>query len=487
MLGAAGLLTLVTLLGLVAGLGREWLLVATWGAGARTDGFLIALFVPEAVRTILAGGVLSSAAMAWWQAQDASARAPWLGRLTLGLAGVGLALALALSLGAPLWVRLIGPGLPPDVRPATEHALQTLAWTLPALILQALWSVPLQAQGRFLLAGLASLAYNLPAVAYLAWHRFEATHANEAALAWAFVLGATATALMMWPAVRQQGLAWHTLRWHGATLRELLRRTAPLLGGALMGQGMMLAERVVASYLGEGVVTVLNLARKLVNLPLVALMSVNQVLLGLMSRGHLSERLPLLRQGLALNTLVTTPAAVGLLLSAQAIVALLFPQVQGTAILGPLLGWYAVALVLAGWNTLLARYNHAAGDSRLPFACEALGNLAQALSLPLLAWLWGAQGMAMALLLGVLANGVLLMQANRLWAQVRLPSLLLCASVSLGLSAALLPWWPLTPLWRLGASTAAGMVCLLALAAVLRPWQTLPASASTPASPAPLP
>lgn len=31
MLGAAGLLTLVTLFGLVAGLAREWLLVDAWG------------------------------------------------------------------------------------------------------------------------------------------------------------------------------------------------------------------------------------------------------------------------------------------------------------------------------------------------------------------------------------------------------------------------------------------------------------------------
>ncbi|WP_368858588.1 lipid II flippase MurJ, partial [Enterobacter hormaechei] len=87
-------------------------------------------------------------------------------------------------------------------------------------------------------------------------------------------------------------------------------------------------------------------------------------MLGLMSRQGGAERLTLLRQGLALNTLITTPAAIGLMLSAQALVLLLFPRVVGTAMLGPLLGWYAVALVGAGWNTLLARYNHAAGDTR---------------------------------------------------------------------------------------------------------------------------
>jgi murein biosynthesis integral membrane protein MurJ len=472
MLGAAGLLTVVTLLGLVAGLGREWLLVASWGAGARTDGFLIALFIPEAVRMILAGGVLSSAGMALWQSRSDADRLSWLGQLTVGLAALGISLSLLFVLGAPWWISLIGPGLSEAARPATQGALAVMAWALPALILQALWSVPLQAQARFLLPGLASLVYNLPPVLWLAWHR---SHATELDVAWAFVAGAIASACLMVPAVRRLGLGVAHLRWHGAPLRELGARAAPLLGSAVTGQALMLLERMVASYLGEGVVTVLNLARKLVNLPLVALMSINQVLLGLMSRGSDGERLPLLRQGLALNTLVTTPAAVGLLLSAQAIVLLLFPKVQGTAILAPLLGWYAAALVIAGWNTLLARYNHAAGDTRLPFVCETAGNLIQAVTLPLLAWLLGAQGIAIALLLGVLVNGALMLHFNALWRQVRLSKLVLAGSIPLGLSAAvLLPVWPSEPLYRLLASTAAGAACLITMAVWLKPWRPQP-------------
>ena len=63
MLGSAFWLTLATLLGLCLGFAREWLLVASWGAGERSDAFLIALFLPEALRMSLAGGVLSAAAL----------------------------------------------------------------------------------------------------------------------------------------------------------------------------------------------------------------------------------------------------------------------------------------------------------------------------------------------------------------------------------------------------------------------------------------
>ncbi|MCX8573096.1 hypothetical protein, partial [Aminobacter sp. MET-1] len=67
---------------------------------------------------------------------------------------------------------------------------------------------------------------------------------------------------------------WKLGRGSGAG-RELLARMAPLFGSNLASHGLALLERMVASLLGEGAVTWLNLARKLINLPLVALMSLN--------------------------------------------------------------------------------------------------------------------------------------------------------------------------------------------------------------------
>ena len=64
MFGSTLWLTLATLAGLALGFAREWLLVASWGAGARSDAFLVALFLPEALRMTLAAGLLSAAAFA---------------------------------------------------------------------------------------------------------------------------------------------------------------------------------------------------------------------------------------------------------------------------------------------------------------------------------------------------------------------------------------------------------------------------------------
>jgi len=469
MFGATSVLTLVTLTGLVAGFAREWLLVASWGAGARTDGFLIAMFLPEALRTMLSAGVLSSGALALWQARAAHERPLWLGQMSMALGLMAVAFAAVLHLGAPLWVHLVGPGLADTQRALTESTLRCLAWSIPGIVMQGLWTVPLQAQGRFLLAGLGSLLYNLPAIAYLGLMRERAT---EHDLAFAFVLGGLAMMLVMAPSVWRLGLRPGHMGLSLAPLRELGRRLLPLLASGAAGQGLQLLERIAASYLGEGAVTLLNLTRKLINLPLIALMSLNQVLLGLMSEGGESRRVPLLRRGMATVTMVSLPAAVGLMLSAPALVALLFPKVHGTAMLAPLLGWYAVILVVAGWNAMLARYNYATGNTRLPLGCELSGNALQALSLPVLAWLWGAPGIVVSALLGTLLTGALLLRRNQLWGPLGLTGQMLGGAGMLAVCGLwIAPMLSAPSTINLAISALVALLCLLVLAACLTPWR----------------
>lgn len=468
MLGAASLLTLVTLAGLVTGFAREWLLVANWGAGARTDAFVIAMFIPEAVRSMLAAGLLTSAALALWQGRSEAQRAPWFSQLSMVMALGSVVLAALVSLGAPWLVHGMGPGLPPARMQDTVSALRILAWSLPGLVLQAWWSVPRQAAGHFLLAGMGSLLYNLPAMLYLLWQRQQA---QETLLSGAFVMGSIAMALVMLPSAWRSGLRPVSLAGSREAVLELGRKLAPLLSSAAASQGMTLLERIVASYLGEGVVTAVNLARKLINLPLIALQSLNQVLLSLMSRSE-AARMSLLRRGLRAVTVVSLPPALGLMLGSPALVALLFPKVQGTAIVVPLLAGYASVLVLASWNTLLARYHYAEGDTRGPVLAELRGSLLQALVLPPLAWLTGTMGIVWALLLGTLLTARLLLQVPALRQGLGLlPQALACAAW-LALSWLVLrPHLSADPLWQLAQAAAVGAVCLLAMALWLRPWR----------------
>ena len=467
MFGSTLWLTLATLAGLVAGFAREWLLVAAWGAGSRSDGFLVAVFLPEALRMTLAAGLLAAAALPLYQQRDPHRQQAWLASLSPRLLGVGLALFAVLALGAPLWVRLIGPGL--DVAAHAEAAanLRWLAACAPGLVMHGLFSIPLQARQRFVLPGLGSLLFNLPPVLYLF---IRGSSSDSAELAMSFFAGSVLMCLPLLVPVWSFG--WRPWQISGDPLagRELLGRIGPLLASNVASQGLALLERLIASFLGEGAVTWINLARKLINLPLIALMSLNQVLLGMMSGEQGQQRLALLRRGLDAATLLSLPAAFGLIGASPTLIHLLMPAQSVDGPLPALLAWFATPLVFGAWNAMLARYAYASGDTRLPLNCELLGSLVNAALLVVLPYCIGLPGIALAALGGVVVTNLLLMHRQQLLGQLGWPLQWGLSGVLLGVAAL-----ALHPLhndgWQLGLSSLAGALVLVGLGLWLKPWK----------------
>lgn len=404
MFGATTLLTLTTLAGLVAGFAREWLFVANWGAGSRTDTFLVAMFLPEAIRTILSGGVLSAACLPLWQRRNPSQQLHWLaGQFWYWLAiGIGLTF-LVMVFSGPL-VQLIGSGLSQDNKKLAVDVLFWLSLTFPGLLVQAVLTVPAQAKGHFLWAGMGSLLFNLPAVTYL-WLKGSDAQPQGAALS--FVLGSLLSVLVLLPGTWSYGWRpWQ--RGETSIVRETWKQLWPLLVSSGASQGLAWLERVTASFLGEGSITLVNLARKLINIPLIALMSLNQVLLSRMSAEAGAARRTTLNQGLFICAALTLPAAVGFIIVAPTLVFWAFPAYLVSGPLPGLLSLFSVSIVFGSWNALLARFYYASGDTRGPLACELRGSLLQGLCLLGFPWVLGLNGIALAAMAGVISTGIML-------------------------------------------------------------------------------
>ncbi|QMV63060.1 lipid II flippase MurJ [Pseudomonas berkeleyensis] len=467
MLGSAAWLTLVTLLGLALGFAREWLQVSAWGAGAQSDAFLVALFLPEAVRMSLAGGLLSAAALPLYLAEDDRGRLAWIQALIPQLALIGSLLSLLILLLAPWIVQFIGMGLAVSGQMQAAEVLRILAWCIPGLLLHALLSVPLQASERFVMAGLGSVLFNLPPVAYLLW---MGQQSSLSGVAEACVLGSFLMVSLLLPWPWRQG--WRP--WHASISTDamclLWRRMLPLLGSNAASQGLALVERLMASFLGDGAVTYVNLARKLVNLPLVALMSLNQVLLGLMSSRASTERIPLLRRGVETASLLALPAGIGLVGSAPALVTLLLPAALGQGPLPLLLACFALVLVFGCWNALLARYAYSTGNTAQPLYCELLGSAINAALLLALPWSIGLAGIPLASLAGVLVTALALMRQQGVLKRLPWGRYWICAAALLSASAVWLfeissPWL------QLGLTTLFASLTMVSLACVLKPWR----------------
>lgn len=469
MFSAASWLTITSLLGLGLGFAREWLLVSAWGVGEQSDAFLVALFLPEAVRISFAGGLLSAAALPLYLESSEQQRPSWLAAVLPQLTGLALFISLILLLLAPWLVQLIGPGLTAQGSLLASNSLSLLAWCLPGLMLQALLCIPLQARERFVLAGTGSLLFNLPPVLFLAT---QGSHTSPSELALAFVGGSLLMPAALLPSIWQHG--WRPWHLSGSTqeLRQLATRIGPLLASNAASQGMALLERLAASLLGEGVVTWVNLARKLMSLPLVALMSINQVLLGLMSGRSEHERLGLLRRGLDTANLLALPAGIGLIGAAPMLVTLLLPQQSMDGPLPLLLAGFSLSLVFGCGNAMLARYAYAVGDTRQPLYCELLGSALNALLLVALTPLLGVLGIPLAMLAGVIVTGLLLMHRLSLIKQLPWARQWSINCILLALAGSLL--FPLSNSWlQLLLSSLAGAIVLIWLALWHRPWQAI--------------
>jgi murein biosynthesis integral membrane protein MurJ len=473
MLGAAFWLTLATLTGLAAGFAREWLLIAAWGAGTQSDAFLVAIFLPEALRVMLAGGILSAAALPLYQKRHADAQREWLVVLTPQLLLAGLFLSMLLAFFAPWIILATGPGLSAAAGQTATHSLRLLAWCIPGFLMYALFAVPLQAQERFTRVGLGSLFFNLPPVIYLL---VAGKNSLPAGVALACLTGSLMMPLALLPPLHRHDWRGWRRRCSIQEIMELARSMGALLASAAASQGVLLLERMAASFLGEGAVTWVNLARKLVNLPLVALMSLNQVLLALMSGKEGMARLALLKRGLDCATLLTLPTALAIVGAAPALTHFLLPPKVETKALAFLLAWFSVPLVFGAWNAMLARYSYADGNTRSPLWCELSGNAANVLLLFALPFLIGLAGIAFAALGGILVTGLLLMRRQNLlhelpWKRQWGIALFLLAGVGL-------LYFPLAhPGLQLALSAATAILALVGCAFWLKPWRALPETA----------
>ena len=138
MFSSTALLTFATFAGLLAGFAREWLLIADWGATRATDAFLVAMFLPEALRTMLSGGLLSAACLPLWQETPSDHHPAWLATQARHWLVVGLGLAMTSALLSTWLVRMVGPGLPTA---ESLHASRVLVWlsmSAPFLLLLSL-------------------------------------------------------------------------------------------------------------------------------------------------------------------------------------------------------------------------------------------------------------------------------------------------------------------------------------------------------------
>lgn len=416
-----------TMVSRVLGLVRDSLTAAVFGASALASAFYTAFTLPNLFRRLLGEGALTAAFIPVLTEEirtggpDEAHRlvsqvASWLLAVTTLLVAACMVL---LSL-APHVLALAGSHGPAgDTAARWLLAAELAVWLFPYLIfvcLAAAFSAALQTFHRFLEPALSPIWLNCAMIGLLGFS--AAAHADAEPrehLRWlcaGVLLGGFLQMLV--PALALRRLGWRPRLDFKASPR--VRSIIGLMGPTLFGSAIYLINLAVSRLIGlsldDASVTLLNLATRLMELPIgVFAVAITTVVFPLISRhaaaGEWDELATAYRRGMRLILALNIPAAVGLALLASPLIRMLFQRgafsAADTAAMAPVLAVFAAGLPFLAFVNLALRAFYARQDTRTPVRAAVLSFVVNlVLSLALMAPA-GTLGLAIA---GTVSTGV---------------------------------------------------------------------------------
>ena len=355
-----------TLASRVLGLLREVLTAAYFGATRTLDAYNVAYTLANLSRQLLAEGALSASFVPTFSrlmARDGPDGARALARqvMTVLLCASGAVVLLGI-ICSPALVRVIAPGFDP----VTENLAVALTRALfPFLVIVSVGALAmgvLNSVGSFFVPAVAPAASNLTFIAILlAFGRGGSIWTMVAAV----LAGGAANMTIQWTAACRMGYTLLPAR--PDTKNPDLRRTAalflPYAAGLSLNQVNPVVSRILGSFLGDGVISALNYADRIIQLPLgMFVIAISQAVLPMMSRIEPGDREGFslfARDALRFNMFIVLPSSIALILLARPIVHILlmrgaFDEWAWNATSGAL-ACYAAGLPGMACNTVLMR------------------------------------------------------------------------------------------------------------------------------------
>ncbi|MGB9886405.1 MAG: murein biosynthesis integral membrane protein MurJ [Moorellales bacterium] len=475
----ATLLILVfTLVSRGLGFLRDAIVAWAFGATAATDAYMVAYTLPYFLQSVLGVALVTVMVpvVSRYLAEEKREEAWSVTSSVVNFMGLVFAtVAAAGILAAGPLVRALAPGFAPQ---QSELAAELTRIMFPSLVFVGvgmLLSGVLNAGWHFGLPALAPGVAN--AVMILAVLVFGSRYFIYA-LAWGTLAGFVAFFWVQWPGLRRLGFRY---RWRWDLAHPEVRRALGLVPGVVfalsVNQIYLAINRFVASGLVPGSITALDLAFRVLNLPLaIFATSLSTALFPALSRQAARSDLEGLGQstlkGLSGLMVLMIPLSLGLALLHQPVVRLIFQRgvfgASGTALTATALFYFSFGLAGLAASLLLTRACYALGEARIP-ARAALASIAldAVLSLSLSRSL-AHGGLALANSLAATANAALIFYGLSRRLETLRPAAVLgaCGRTLLASLPALALVGLFLKFWPPGELTTSGLALELAVASL---------------------
>src|SRR5437016_4519154 len=360
---AAGVVGLAVLCSRVLGLAREQIFAALFGGGRVMDAFTIAFRIPNLLRDLFAEGALSTAFVTVFSRTAAlqDTAAAWrLADKVATLTAVSLSAITVTGIATAPWlVAALAPGFDPGKAALTVTLTRIMYPFILLVSLAALVMGMLNARNVFGMPAMASSFFNLGSiiggVALGWWFDPHFGARSLIGLSIGTLVGGLWQLTAQFPSLRRVGYRYRAdFHWRDQGVRTVLGLMGPAVIAASAVQMNVLVNSGFAARLGDGPVSWLNIAFRLMQLPLgIFGVAVATVTLPLVSRsaalGNKTEFRGALAHAMRLVMLLTIPSAVGLIILAEPIIGLIYQHGRFTSAAtiqtAEALRFYAIGLV----------------------------------------------------------------------------------------------------------------------------------------------
>src|SRR4051812_2231694 len=382
---ATGIVAIAVMCSRLLGLIREQVFAGLFGAGRNLDAFLMAFRVPNLLRDLFAEGALSTAFITTFSKKIATEgdEAAWrLGHKVATLTAIFMSAVTLLGiLFAPQIIHVMTWWSWSPEKTETTILLTRIMWPFILLVsLAALVMGMLNAKNVFGAPAMASSYFNLGSiiggVALGWWFDPHFGARSLIGLSIGTLIGGLWQLMAQFPSLRRVGFRFNPdFRWRDSGVRTILTLMGPAVIAASAVQVNVLVNSGFAARLGDGPVSWLNIAFRLMQLPLgIFGVAVATVTLPLISRsaalGNTTEFRGALAHAMRLVMLLTIPSAIGLVILAEPIIGLIYQHGRFTSAstlqTAGALRFYAIGLVGYSAVKVLAPAFYALDKRNLP-------------------------------------------------------------------------------------------------------------------------
>src|SRR5258706_7394719 len=323
LLRAAASVSGMTLASRITGFIRDTLLAILFGAGLSMDAFVVAFRIPNLLRRLFAEGAFSQAfvpVLGEYRARRGDEATRELAGKVLAVLAAALFIATLIGvIAAPLVVYAMASGFAADtVKIGLTVSMVRICFPYILFIsLVSFCSGLLNTYGEYKAPAFTPVLLNLT---FIAFALLLAPHLEQPvmALAWAVLLGGIVQLAFQFPFLKRIGM-WPKPLWDPKDegVRRILSLMAPAALGVSVAQISLLINTQIASNLGDGPVSWLYYADRLMEFPSALLgVALGTVLLPTLVKHHSGEDplaySRLLDWGLRISLLLALPAAVAL-------------------------------------------------------------------------------------------------------------------------------------------------------------------------------